>query len=42
MAHERLSIVDPESGGQPLYSPDGKLVLAVKGEIYNRQEIRSR
>ena len=42
MAHERLSIVDPESGGQPLYSPDGKLVLAVNGEIYNHQEIRSR
>ena len=42
LAHERLSIVDPESGGQPLYSPDGKLVLAVTGEIYNHQEIRSR
>lgn len=42
LAHERLSIVDPESGGQPLYSPDGKLVLAVNGEIYNHQEIRKR
>lgn len=42
MAHERLSIVDPESGGQPLYSKDGKLVLAVNGEIYNHQEIRNR
>ena len=40
MAHERLSIVDPESGKQPLYSKDGKLVLAVNGEIYNHQEIR--
>ena len=40
MAHERLSIVDPESGGQPLYSPDRKQVLAVNGEIYNHQEIR--
>jgi asparagine synthase (glutamine-hydrolysing) len=40
MAHERLSIVDPESGGQPLYSKDGKLVLAVNGEIYNHREIR--
>ena len=28
LAHERLSIVDPESGGQPLLSPDGKLVLS--------------
>ena len=40
MAHERLSIVDPESGGQPLYSKDKKLVLAVNGEIYNHREIR--
>ena len=42
LAHERLSIVDPESGGQPLVSPDGKQVLAVNGEIYNHQEIRRR
>ena len=42
LAHERLSIVDPESGRQPLYSPDKKQVLAVNGEIYNHQEIRSR
>ena len=42
LAHERLSIVDPESGGQPLYSPDGKQVLAVNGEIYNHQDIRRR
>ena len=42
LAHERLSIVDPESGGQPLYSPDRKQVLAVNGEIYNHQEIRKR
>ncbi len=42
LAHERLSIVDPESGGQPLLSPDGKLVLAVNGEIYNHQQIRRR
>ena len=42
LAHERLSIVDPKSGGQPLVSPDGKQVLAVNGEIYNHQEIRRR
>ena len=42
LAHERLAIVDPLSGGQPLYSPDGKVVLAVNGEIYNHQEIRRR
>lgn len=40
LAHERLSIVDPQSGGQPLYSPDKKVVLAVNGEIYNHREIR--
>ncbi len=42
LAHERLSIVDPESGGQPLFSPDGKQVLAVNGEIYNHQDFRRR
>ena len=42
LAHERLSIVDPKSGKQPLYSKDGKLVLAVNGEIYNHREIREK
>ena len=42
LAHERLAIVDPLSGQQPLYSADGKVVLAVNGEIYNHQEIRRR
>ena len=42
LAHERLSIVDPESGRQPLFSPDGKQVLAVNGEIYNHKDIRRR
>ena len=41
LAHERLSIVDPQSGGQPLLSKDGKLALAVNGEIYNHREIRA-
>ena len=40
LCHERLSIVDPESGGQPLFSPDKKQVLAVNGEIYNHRDIR--
>ncbi len=40
LAHERLAIVDPESGRQPLFSPDLKQVLAVNGEIYNHQYIR--
>ena len=42
LAHERLSIVDPLSGGQPLISPDGKHILCVNGEIYNHKEIRRR
>ncbi len=42
LAHERLSIVDPQSGGQPLFSPDRKQILAVNGEIYNHQDIRRR
>ncbi len=40
LAHERLSIVDPQSGGQPLFSMDRLQVLAVNGEIYNHQAIR--
>ena len=40
LAHERLSIVDPQSGRQPLFSHDRKQVLAVNGEIYNHREIR--
>ncbi len=40
LAHERLSIVDPKSGGQPLKSKDGKLILAVNGEIYNHRQLR--
>lgn len=40
LCHERLSIVDPESGRQPLFAPDNKQVLAVNGEIYNHRTIR--
>jgi len=42
IAHERLAIVDPASGKQPLFSEDGKLVLAANGEIYNHRELRSK
>ena len=40
LAHERLAIVDPISGGQPLISEDGNLILAVNGEIYNHEPYR--
>ncbi|HPF03475.1 MAG TPA: asparagine synthase B [Bacteroidales bacterium] len=42
LAHERLAIVDPQSGGQPLRSRDGNLILTVNGEIYNHQSIRKK
>lgn len=41
LAHERLSIVDPQSGGQPLRSADDKLILSVNGEIYNHLALRA-
>jgi asparagine synthase (glutamine-hydrolysing) len=40
LAHERLAIVDPVSGAQPLKSADGNLILTVNGEIYNHLELR--
>ncbi|HMA99168.1 MAG TPA: asparagine synthase B, partial [Wenzhouxiangella sp.] len=40
IAHERLAIVDINSGAQPLYSPDGQVALGVNGEIYNHRELR--
>ncbi|MCK5281089.1 MAG: asparagine synthase B [Cyclobacteriaceae bacterium] len=40
LAHERLSIVDVQSGNQPLYSKDKKHILAVNGEIYNHEDLR--
>lgn len=40
LAHERLAIVDPASGKQPLFSKDKSLVLAANGEIYNHRELR--
>jgi len=42
LAHERLAIVDPASGKQPLFSADHKHVLAVNGEIYNHTQLRER
>lgn len=42
LSHERLAIVDPLSGGQPLVSTDGNVILAVNGEIYNHKDLRER
>jgi asparagine synthase (glutamine-hydrolysing) len=42
LAHERLSIVDVNTGAQPLLSENGRQALAVNGEIYNHQDIRDR
>lgn len=39
IGHERLAIIDPESGAQPLISPDKKIVVAANGEIYNYKEL---
>ena len=40
LSHERLAIVDPLSGKQPLVSDDEKIILAVNGEIYNHKKLR--
>lgn len=42
LAHERLSIVDPTSGKQPLKDPDNVVVCVANGEIYNHMELRKR
>ncbi|QQQ03067.1 asparagine synthase B [Lysobacter enzymogenes] len=42
LVHERLAIVDPSGGSQPLRSADGELALAVNGEIYNHRELEQR
>jgi asparagine synthase (glutamine-hydrolysing) len=41
LVHERLAIVDPAGGSQPLLSQDGDLALAVNGEIYNHRELEA-
>jgi len=41
LVHERLSIVDVDSGAQPLFSPDRTRVLAVNGEIYNHKVLKN-
>lgn len=41
LVHERLAIVDPAGGSQPLLSQDGSLALAVNGEIYNHRDLKT-
>ncbi|CAM9810950.1 unnamed protein product, partial [Hapterophycus canaliculatus] len=41
IGHERLSIIDPESGAQPLFSPDGQVMLSANGEVYNYKDLLS-
>ena len=41
LAHERIAIVDPISGKQPLINKEGNLILSVNGEIYNRRELKA-
>ncbi|MQL91833.1 hypothetical protein Taro_024454 [Colocasia esculenta] len=40
LAHQRLAIIDPASGDQPLYNEDKSIVVTVNGEIYNHEELR--
>ena len=42
LAHERLAIVDPTSGKQPIISDDGHKVIAVNGEIYNHIQLKEK
>lgn len=41
LVHERLAIVDPAGGAQPIRSADGAIVLAVNGEIYNHRTLEA-
>ncbi len=41
MVHERLSIIDLKTGGQPIFNEDGTLAIIFNGEIYNFPELRS-
>uniref|UniRef100_A0A1J3HEI5 Asparagine synthetase [glutamine-hydrolyzing] n=1 Tax=Noccaea caerulescens TaxID=107243 RepID=A0A1J3HEI5_NOCCA len=42
LAHQRLAIIDPDSGDQPLFNEDKTIVVTVNGEIYNHEELRKR
>ncbi|KAK9166595.1 hypothetical protein Scep_001786 [Stephania cephalantha] len=42
LAHQRLAIIDPASGDQPLYNEDKSVAVTVNGEIYNHQDLRAK
>ncbi|MBA0866067.1 hypothetical protein Goshw_017609 [Gossypium schwendimanii] len=42
LAHQRLAIVDPASGDQPLFNEDKSVAVTVNGEIYNHEELRKK
>lgn len=39
IGHERLAIMDPESGSQPLVNADNSVILAANGEVYNYKDL---
>jgi asparagine synthase (glutamine-hydrolysing) len=41
LAHERLAIVDPQGGAQPLLNEERVIALSVNGEIYNHEELEN-
>ncbi len=41
LGHRRLSIIDLDTGHQPLFSADGSRVIVFNGEIYNYRQLRS-
>ena len=40
LVHRRLIVVDPAGGGQPMYDPEGNIILIYNGELYNTEDIR--
>ena len=42
LGHRRLSIIDIDGGGQPMFNEDGALVVVFNGEIYNYRALRTR